>query len=211
MAWHIYSTEALPNPDFQGKPGYTPDGLYIKWGGIALPPVPKQKWVKLEDTYPSLRRRDWTDKRGEEIEIPIRRFKPIVDGRFAEMGVILLDHEPSEIEKKTLEATSANLNLNWRKRQIEFFEQQREVAIARQGTYPVTPYIDECYDILDIKKPYSVESLEAKRDPGAKAAAMIAKAIKEALSQTHKEGIDQAVEILTRPQPEEVKVPAARR
>lgn len=205
MSWYIYSTEALPNPKFQGKPGYTPDSLFIRWGGIALPPVPEKKWMKLDDSYPTLRRRDWTDKRGEEVDISIRRFKGVVEGRFAEMGVILLDHEPSEAEKKALEATSANLNLNWRKRQIEFFEQQREIALARQGTYPVTPYIDECYDILDIKKPYSVEALEAKRDPGAKAAAMIAEAIKGALKETRKEGLDEAVDILSRPPKQEAK------
>jgi hypothetical protein len=199
MSWFIYSTEALPNPKFQGKPGYTPDSLFIRFGGIALPPVPEKKWVKLDDSYPTLRRRDWTDRRGEELDVPIRKFKGIVDGRFAEMGVILLDHEPSETEKKALEKASADINLNWRKRQIEFYEQQREIALARQGTYPVTPYIDECYDILDIKKPYSVEALEAKRDPGAKAAAQFAKAIKEALAESRKEGLDEAVEILTKP------------
>lgn len=209
MSWFIYSSEALPNPKFMGKPGYTPDGLYIRWGGIALPPIPAKTWVKLEDSYPTLRRRDWTDKRGEEVEIPIRRFKPIVDGRFAEMGVVMLDHEPSEAEKKSLEAVSHQENMKHRKRTVEFYEQQRDIAKAKQGSYPVNPYIDECYEMLGLDKPYSLEALEAQRNPGAQAAKNIAEAIKSALQQEHKAGMAQAEEILTRPAPKPVQ-PQAR-
>lgn len=204
MSYFIYSSEALPNPEMMGRPRYTPDSEYIRFGGIALPVLPKAKWLKLPDSYQTLRRRDWRDKQGEEIEIPIRKFKPVVDNPergFAERGVIMLDHEPSEKEKETLEELSAELNLRFRKKAIEFYENQRQIALARQGTYDPTPYVDECYEILKLKKPYSVEALQAQRDPGMEAADKIAKAITESLKRDREEVAMRVATEVTRPEP----------
>jgi hypothetical protein len=201
MSWFIYSSEALPNPAFMGKPGYTPDSEYIKFGGIALPLVPKKEWMKLPDSFESYRRADYKSPK-VEFEIPIKRFKAIVDhpdSRFAERGVILLDHEPSDAEKKKLEELSAELNLKYRKTHIEFYESQKQMATARQGSYAVTPYVDECYELLAMKKPYSVEALQALRDPGQDAAVKIATAISDALKQDRKDAAMQLAEELTKP------------
>lgn len=183
MPFWIYSPEALPNPEMMGKPRYTPDADYIRYAGVCLAPLKKDTWTKLPDYLTTIVHRDWTDRRGTEIEVPVRRIKPLVDNadRFAGRGVIMLDHEPSEKEKEILEKKSKELNIRFRKKAVEFFEQQRQGAIARQGTYEPSPYIDECYDILHMEKPYSVEALMAQRSPGAQAAVEIAEAIRGAL------------------------------
>lgn len=213
MAYWIYSTEALPNEKLMGKPGYTPDGDCIKWNGATLPVLKAMEWQELPESIPLKFHRDWKDRQGYDVDVYIRRFKGIIDAKFAERGVIFLDHKPSEEEKKTLEAVSLDLNMKFRKKAIEFFEDQREMAKQRQGTYPVTPYIDECYELLGIKKPYSLEALESLRDPGAKAAKQIADALSGVLNRQNKER-DEAIEKLTKElvaKPEEPRVPAARR
>lgn len=209
MAYYIYSNEPLPNEKMMGKSGYTPDGDYIRWNGAQLPVVPEKKWTKLPDSFTLKYHRDWRDAQGYEVEIPVRRFKGVIDGRFAERGVIFLDHEPSPEEAKKLEAVSLDLNMKFRRKAIEFYEDQRDQAKARQGTYSISPYVDECYDVLGMKKPYSLEALESLRDPGAKAAKEIGTAIREALSAERDAAISKVVDELTKP--EETKVPAARR
>lgn len=202
MAYWIYSSEAMPNPELMGRPGYTPDNYYIKYNGVALSPIPAKKWMQLPESFPTIRRRSWKDPK-EDVEVPIRKFQGVVDakdGGFSAMGVIMLDHEPSANEKKQLEAASYDLNMKHRKRAIEFYEQQVKAAEARQGTYPVTPYIDECYHMLNIKKPYSVEAMQAQRDPGAESANKIAEAISAALKADRQEAAMQVAEALTAPQ-----------
>lgn len=208
MGYFIYSNEALPNPAFLGKPRYTPDGSYIRWGGIALPYIPKQQWMALPESLNTIQRNDWKDRNGREVEISIRKFKPVVDSQFAEVGVIMLDHEPDVKEKETLQAVSKQLNLTWRKKQIEFFENQRDMAKARQGTYDPSPYVDECYEVLGMDKPYTVDALQALRDPGAKAAETIATAISDSLKQGRKDAAEQLANLLAQPKTE---MPAVRR
>jgi hypothetical protein len=212
MAWFIFSTEALPNPQFMGLPGYTPDSEYIKFGGVTLPCLPKGQWLKLPDSFSTLRSYNWKQK-PEEVDIPIRKFKGVIENPergFAERGVILLDHEPTEVEKQRLERLSAELNQKFRKKHVEFYENQRQIALARQGTYPATPYVDECYEILRLEKPYSVEALQAQRSPGEKAAQQIADAISAGARENAKANAEAIAEVvqdfLTRPK-QEAKAP----
>jgi hypothetical protein len=209
MSYFIYSSEALPNPKFLGKPRYTPDGSYIRWGGIALPFIPEKQWLKLPESLSTIRRKDWKDRQGEEVEIPMRRYMPVVTSQFAELGVIMLDHEPDEKEKAALEPVSRDLNLKWRKKQIEFFENQRDMAKARQGVYDPSPYVDECYEVLKMDKPYTVDALQALRDPGAKAAETISVAIADSMRAARKESADQLAHLLTQ-KPEPPKGPQPR-
>jgi hypothetical protein len=199
MAWFIYSSEALPNPELMGKSGYTPDSEYIRFGGATLPVLQKGTWTKLPESFTTIHHKDWKDKAGDEREINIRRFKPVVDNPergFAERGVIMLDHEPSDAEKKKLEQVSAELNLKFRKKHIEFYENQRQIALARQGQYPVTAYVDECYEILKMEKPYSMEALQSLRSPGQKAAQQIADAISAGVKENAKANAQAIAEVL---------------
>lgn len=178
MSYWIYSTEALPNVEMMGKPGYTPDSEYIRFGGITLPPIPKKKWTLLPDSFTTIKRADWRDRHGMEVEIPIKKFKGVIDARFLERGVIFLDHEPSDAEKTELKMASEQLNLSWRRKCIQFYENQvAEKQTTGKGRTTPTPYEDECYELLGMKKPYSVDALQAQRDPGKEAADKIAQAI----------------------------------
>lgn len=200
MAYYIYSTEALPNPEMMGKAGYTPDSEYVRWGGVCLPPIPKKKWMQLDDSYPTLMHRDWRDRAGTEVDIPIRRFKGIIDHRFASRGVIFIDHEPSPVEKEILEKKSEELNMAFRMECIRFYEDQvREKEVTGHGRTKPTPYEDECYDMLGMKKPYDPKTIQALRDPGATAAKEIAEAIKQGQAATSKAVAEAIAEVLTRP------------
>jgi hypothetical protein len=193
MPWYIYSHEPLPNLAFMGRPGYTPDSEYIRYGGIALPAIPKRKWMKLDDSFTTLHRRDWRDKQGTEVEIPVRKFKAVVEGRFLERGVIMIDHEPNDAEKQELKKISEDLNLSWRRQCIQAYEDQvAEKNTTGHGRSKPTPYEDECFEILGMVKPYSVESLQSQRDPGRQAAERIAEALEKI---TRKEAKDNTVEI----------------
>lgn len=197
MPYFIYSHEALPNPDMMGKPGYTPDQEFIRWGGLTLPPVPKQKWTKLPDSLNTIRRSDWRDRQGTLIEIHISKFAGIVNANFAKRGVIFMDHEPTAEERARLESLSEDLNKTWRKECIQLYEDQvREKEVTGHGRTKPTPYEDECYSILNMTKPYSPEHFQAQRNPGMAAAQQIANAI----SESQKDLVTTLVDVLTKPQ-----------
>lgn len=213
MPYYIYSHDPMPNLEMMGKPRYTPDGDWIRAAGVTLPAIPAQTWVELDEDDPrfkTIRRRDWRDRQGDQIEVSLRRFLPVVKSQFTERGVVMLDHKPSEQEQKALAHACGENNMNFRKKAIEFFENQRDMAKARQGTYDPTPYIDECYDVLGMKKPYSMEALKAQRDPGAEAANRIADAIAGAMKKERENAAMQVADILTRPEPH-VPTPQTRR
>lgn len=185
MSYFIYSTEALPNPKLLGKPGYNPDGEYIRYNALTLPPIPEKAWMKLPDELTTRIKAHWVDKVGTERDVVISRFAGVIRGRFAERGVIFLDHEPTEAEKKRLEPLSLQLNDEWRKRCIDQYEQQvRDRQVTGHGRTQPTPYEDECYEILGLPKPYSVEAFKAQRMPGNEAAERIAQAVADAVKDT---------------------------
>lgn len=203
MSYWIYSPEALPNPDMMGMPFYTPDNDWIKWGGVALPAVPKGQWTRLPDEMETRRRTSWRDP-WQEVIIPIKKYQQVVNsanGPFASRGVVMLDHEPTDKEKEKLEAKAGELNLRSRKRAVEFFESQRKAAEARQGTYEPSPYIDECYEMLQMKKPYSMEALRAQRDPGREAAREMAEAMRDVFRAERQAAANEVAAQLTKPEP----------
>jgi hypothetical protein len=204
MPHFIYSSEALPNEKMIGKPGYTPDNECIKWAGLTLPVIQAGKWQEMPETLHTLRRGDWRDRQGQPVEVHIRRFKGIIDANFAKRGVVFIDHEPSATEKEKLEAVSKDLNLQWRRSVIQEYEDQvREKEVTGHGRTKPTPYEDECYEVLNMKKPYSVDALQSQRDPGQKAAQQIA----DAISTSQKELVAALKDAM---KPEPAKVPAVR-
>jgi hypothetical protein len=51
--------------------------------------------------------------------------------------------------------------------QVEWYENQvREKEVTGKGRTTPTPYEDECYTLLGLTKPYSVEAMRAQRHPG---------------------------------------------
>ena len=215
--YYIYSHEALPNPEMMGKPRYTPDADYIRISGVTMPILPAKQWLALDEEDPrftTFHRPDWTVKKANlnYISVRLKQFMPVVNGkesRFAQRGVVMLDHEPTAEEKARLEKACAENNLAFRKRAVEFYEQQAELARANKGTYPPSPYIDECYDVLGIKKPYSLEAMKEMRSPGEEAANRIATAIAEGQKESAKAVAEAIADVLTRPK--EPQMPQARR
>jgi hypothetical protein len=179
MAQWLYSSEALPNPDLIGKPGYTPE--IPMFNGISII-IPAKEWTRLPEHWPMYHHRDWMDKhpRTERVYAD-----DVVKGlKYLQVrGVIFLDHEPTHTERAELPKLSEDLNLKFRMEQIKLYEDQvREKEVTGHGRTKPTPYEDECYTLLGISKPYSPEALRSSRQPGIEAAERIATAIADALA-----------------------------
>lgn len=167
MPYFIYSTEALPNPELMGKPGYTPDSEYVGHGGFRIGLLPANTWMALPERTFTIKHRDWTDRAGTREAIYMEDIAPAIRNKTEHRGVILLDHEPSEKEKEKLEQKSKEMNLAFRMKAVEWYENQvREKEVTGHGRTTPTPYEDECYTILGLTKPYSVEAMRAQRHPG---------------------------------------------
>lgn len=166
MSYFLYSPEPLPNPAMIGKPGYTPDSEYVGHAGWRIT-VEANKWIELPRTFRRFYHADWTDKRGRAEVVYMEDIAPAVQNKFGVRGLIVIDHEPTAEEKKKLEAQSADTNLAWRMRAVEEYEERlKQKAVGEKVQTRVTPYEDQCYEILGLTKPYSVEAMRAQRHPG---------------------------------------------
>src|ERR1700756_2256291 len=122
--FYIYSHEPLPNPDLMGRPGYTPDSEYVGHGGFRLGYLPPNEWIKLPEREYTIRHRDWLDRKGTREIIYMEDIVPAMKTRFEGRGVIILDHEPTEKEKKELSQKSAEINEAYRMKCVEWYENQ---------------------------------------------------------------------------------------
>ena len=87
--------------------------------------------------------------------------------RFENRGLVFLDHEPTIVEKVELEKDAYQKNLAFRMTIVEGYENAvREKEVTGKGRTTPTPYEDECYSVLGLTKPYSVEAMRAQRHPG---------------------------------------------
>jgi hypothetical protein len=167
MSYYIYSHEPLPNPDLMGKAGYTPDSERIAHGGFSISYLPPNTWVKLPEREHTIRHRDWLDKKGTRETIYIEDLIPALRTKTEARGVIILDHEPTEEEKKKYGQQSAETNEAFRMKCVEWYENQvREKEVTGHGRTTPTPYENMCYETLGLTKPYSVEAMRAQRHPG---------------------------------------------
>lgn len=165
MSYFIYSHEALPNESLMGKPGYTPE--FIRVSGVQLDPLAAKAWTKLPDTWRNVVHKDWKDRSGTVERTMVQDIIKAITDRFTSRGVVVLDHEPSDNERKVYAAKSEQANLAFRMTQIEHYESQvREKEVTGHGRTQPTPYENQCYEILGITKPYSVEAMRAQRHPG---------------------------------------------
>jgi len=165
--WFIYSHESLPDPELMGIPGYTPDSEYIKHGGFSVGLLPGGMWTSLPARTMTIRHHDWTDRAGHKEYIYMEDIAAAIRTRFEKRGVVLLDHEPTKDEQKTIAERCEKLSLAFRMSQVEWYENQvREKEVTGQGRTKPTPYEDKCYTVLGLTKPYSVEAMRAQRHPG---------------------------------------------
>lgn len=182
MPYYVFAPEDLPNPEMMGKPYYTPE--YIILNGFQFPPLKKGVWTPLPNTYRTVRHRDWVDKQGasDTVFIDEEFIQRLRDQGWEKRGFIFLDHKPSQVEEHQARQESKRLNETFRQKCIDQFEHDAEARKMRGAYIQPTPYVEECYAILGIAKPYSVEALKAQRQPGEEAALKIADAIKDALA-----------------------------
>lgn len=181
MPYWVYSPETIPNPEMFGKPGYTPE--WMVWHGIQLPILTKGEWLKLPDVFRTSRHRDWRDRAGTAEIVETESIMKAIHARWGNRGIVVLDHEPTKEEKETIAARSDKLNQAFRVTQINFYEREAKRAEARQGEYYPSPYVDECYEILGVLRPYSPEALRAQRQPGEAVADRLADVLLTALDQ----------------------------
>jgi hypothetical protein len=188
MAYFIYSSETLPNPKLMGKPGYTPDAERIAHAGFSIGQLDAGKWTALPNYIKTLHHRDWLDKRGTEGRVYMDDVAKAIKSKFEGRGVMILDHEPTDEEKKEVERRSQELNLAWRMQCVEWYENQvREKEVTGKGRTSPTPYEDECYTILKLTKPYSVEAMRAQRHPGEAVGEQMVAALERLLERKEKE------------------------
>jgi hypothetical protein len=160
----MYSVESFPHEGLIGKPGYTPE--YAAHSGVQLT-VKGGEWSELPNRWTNVTHRDWMDKRGTRENILAEDITKAITSRFASRGFVILDHEPSAKEKEKIEKEAAEANLAHRMKAVEWYENQvREKEVTGHGRTHPTPYEDECYTILGLTKPYSVEAMRAQRHPG---------------------------------------------
>src|SRR5260370_36275765 len=94
-------------------------------------------------------------------------FTKALIGRWGSGGVVVLDHEPSKDEKERIAREAKDANVALRMKVVEEYENAlREKEVTGHGRTRPTPYEDECYPILGLTKPYSVEAMRAQRHPG---------------------------------------------
>jgi len=165
MAYWLYSAESFPNQEMMGKPGYTPE--YLSHSGIQLGPIEKEKWTQLPSNWTNVKHRDWMDRRGTPERVLAEDLVKTIASKHGGRGLVILDHEPDAKEKESVAKRCADANMAFRMKAVEWYEGQvREKEVTGHGRTSPTPYEDECYTILGLTKPYSVEAMRAQRHPG---------------------------------------------
>ncbi len=183
MSYWVYSPEDLPNPKMMGKAFYTPE--YIILNGFQFPPLKKGEWTQLPNSYSTMRHRDWVDKQGfkDVVFIDEDFIQRLRDQGWEARGFVFMDHKPSQVEDHQARIESKRLNEAFRQRRIDDFEHEAKAREMRGAYVQPLPYVEECYEILGIAKPYSVEALKAQRQPGEESAQKIANAIRDVLAE----------------------------
>jgi hypothetical protein len=188
MPYWIYSSESLPNPALMGKPGYTPDAEYVGHGGFRIGVLEAAKWTQLPNYIKTLHHKDWLDRKGTEGRVYMDDVIGPIRTKFGGRGVMVFDHDPTPEEKKEAEIKSQELNLAWRMQCVEWYENQvREKEVTGKGRTTPTPYEDECYTILKLTKPYSVEAMRAQRHPGEAVGEQMVAALERLLARKEQE------------------------
>jgi hypothetical protein len=196
MYW-LYSPENFPHEGYQqGR-----NREYISACGVQIAPVKAAEWQQLKTGYVTIQFEDYQDKVGKQVVIVDHEIARHINEKFGNRGVLVVSDGDYQTKKDLLEEAAQKVNIDFRKRVVEEFEQTREEVKAQGRTYRPSGYIEECYDILQLPKPWSADTLMKQRDPGAAAAQQIADAIATALPAAIQTAL---LEIQTRPSPKEV-------
>jgi len=177
--YYVYSHEPMPRTDLFASRDYNPASDYIGFNSLYIAPLEARTWTPLPDRLTSLRHYDRQDKQGHKYHVFPDEIVKANEDRLKPRGVIFLDHEPSPVEKFTLEAEAAKRNTQFRLDTIRAYEEVNREAEANGRTARCLTYTQECYKLLGMERPGSVEALRAQRQPGEAAADRFAKAIED--------------------------------
>jgi hypothetical protein len=165
MPYFVYSVEAFPSDTLMNKAMYTPE--YLSHWGIMLQGIEAKKWIEFKDNFYNTYRVDWKDRAGTRRHIAGEDLFKALKQRFANRGVAIFDHAPTAAEKAIAEKDCMEKNLVFRMASVEAYENEvNEKKVTGHGRTKPTAYEDECYTILGLTKPYSVEAMRAQRHPG---------------------------------------------
>jgi hypothetical protein len=178
----VYSVEPMPRTDLFAKRDYNPTNDYIAFNSIYLDPIPAKTWVQIPDRFRSLRHHDRTDRQGHVYHVFADEIVKANQARLAPRGVVFTDHEPAADEKVTLEKEALEANMSFRLDQIQFYEESVKEAEANGRSLKANTYVKECYEVLGMERPGSVQALRAQRQPGEAVADRFAAAMEKLLA-----------------------------
>lgn len=177
MAYWLYSIEAFPAP---WQPGRVPE--FIQVDGIQLPPLEAKTWFKLPEKSSRKLYADYQDRIGSDHIVFDWQMADFINAHWAKRGVVVVHEREKDANQENIETDAAKANVEFRRGVIEQFEfQLKERQVTGYGRNQPTPYELECYELIGLPKPYSIEAYRAERMPGDVAAAKIADAIERAL------------------------------
>lgn len=179
MSYYVYSVEPMPRVDLFSKRDYNPINDYISYNSIYIDPIAAKTWTVLPDRMKSLRHHDRTDRQGHVYHVFADELVKANAERMRPRGVVFLDHEPTAAERPALEKEAMELNMQFRLDAIQFYEESMKEAESQGRTLKANTYVKECYTILGMERPGSVESIRAQRQPGEAAADRFAAALEK--------------------------------
>jgi len=175
--YYVYSHEPMPRTDLFAARDYNPANDYIGYNSLYIPPITAREWTALPDRMQSLRHQDRSDKQGHKYHVFADEIVKANEERLKPRGVIFLDHEPSANERTVLGAEAEKRNLAFRLACIQDYEMALREAEAQGRTLRPLTYVKECYQVLGMERPGSVEALRAQRQPGEVVADRFTKAL----------------------------------
>jgi hypothetical protein len=138
--------------------------------------------VQIPDRFRSLRHHDRTDRQGHVYHVFADEIVKANEERLGPRGVLFSDHEPTAAEKTELEKEALERNLAFRLDQIQFYEESAKEAEANGKALKANTYVKECYEVLGMERPGSVQALRAQRQPGEAVADRFAAAMEKLIA-----------------------------
>lgn len=162
MPWSVYSSEDFPKWDSEN--GCQCD--YLQALGVQVI-LRAGKWTHLEDFYKHVRYESWVDAAGDGRE-SITTGQQVAErlhGDFRLRGVRCANLDKiTDSEREAIEVDSKQVNLKLRRMFVDRFEQQfRTKMQGGPGRWLPNPYEAECYQLLGLKPPDTVQKQTEER------------------------------------------------
>lgn len=162
MSWSVYSAEDFPKWDDEN--GCMCD--YRQALGVQVI-LKAGQWTALEDFYRHVRFESWIDAAGEGRESIVtgKEVALRLEGDFRTKGIACADlAKITDAERETIEKRAGEANLKTRRAFVDRFEQQfRTKMQGGPGRWLPNSYEAECYKILGLKPPDTVQKAETEQ------------------------------------------------